>query len=120
MTTKKNLLAAATGAAMMTALVACSSSNNIEGEWIQPVPGMEQMTQGISLQAGGKASSINMASLQYESWKQEGSLLILTGKSIGNHQTIDFADTLSIERLTADSLVLKRGNLPLKYARKQP
>lgn len=121
MTTKKNLLATASVAVSMAALISCSSGGaNIEGEWIQLVPGMGHMTQGFSLQEGGKASSINMATLQYESWAQEGDVLILTGKSIGNHQTIDFSDTLSIESQTSDSLVLKKGALLLKYERKQP
>ena len=118
MTTKKNLLAIASVAVSMAALISCSSGGaNIEGEWIQPVPGMGHMTQGFSLQEGGKASSINMATLQYKTWKQEGQSLLLSGESIGNAQTIAFTDTLVIERLTQDSLILKKGSLSLKYSR---
>ena len=36
---------------------------------------------------------------------------------MGNRQTIPFSDTLAIERLTQDSLVLKKGTLVLRYAR---
>ena len=64
-------------------LTSCNDSD-IEGRWIQPVPGMDGMTQGFCIEKGGKASSINMATLQYETWEQDGNLLILTGKSIGN------------------------------------
>lgn len=54
---------------------------------------------------------------RYEHWVQKGHNLILSGKSIGNHQTLPFADTLTVEKLTADSLVLKKGKLTFKYAR---
>ena len=75
------------------AFTACEG-NCIEGEWVEPVPGMENHVQGINIKKGGKASSINMATLQYASWKKEGNKLILSGKSIGNHETISFSDTL--------------------------
>lgn len=101
-------------------MTACGSSeNSIEGTWTEPVPGMENMEQGFTLDKGGKASSINMATLQYEAWKLEGDRLILSGKSVGNHQTLEFSDTLAVERLTADTLVLKRGLLFLTYSRKK-
>lgn len=90
--------------------VSCNQTN-IEGSWVEPVPGIPGMQQGFTLEAGGKASSINMATLQYEKWQQKENLLILSGKSIGNHQTILFSDTLIIEKLTQDQLVLKQGEL---------
>ena len=100
-------------------LPACSEQVSIEGSWVEPVPGMPDMQQGFTLEANGKASSIEMATLQYESWKKEGNQLILSGKSIGNHLTIDFSDTLTIEKLTADSLILKRGEVVCTYTRAQ-
>lgn len=101
----------------MAALTACSHTAPIEGTWMQPVPGMADRMQGFTLEAGGTASSINMATLQYETWKQESNLLLLSGISKGNHQDIPFTDTLTIEKLTADSLILRQGTLPLKYAK---
>lgn len=68
----------------MALLPACNGAS-IEGAWVEPVPGMENMQQGFVLEPDGTASSINMATLQYESWKKEGDLLIFAGKSIGNH-----------------------------------
>ena len=53
------------------ALAACGKNANLAGEWIQPVPGMPQMTQGFTLKEDGSASSVNMATLKYESWKEE-------------------------------------------------
>lgn len=98
-------------------LTACGNDGNIVGKWVQPVPGLPALKQGFELEEDGNASSVNMATLRYETWQQQGSSLILTGKSIGNHQTISFSDTLVIEKLTSDSLVLKRGKLVLRYAR---
>lgn len=101
---------------LMTAVAftACSG-NDIEGKWIEPVPGMENQMQGVNLEKGGKASSINMATLQYEKWEKEDNMLILSGKSIGNHETSSFTDTLTIEKLTKNELILKKGSLTINY-----
>lgn len=100
------------------ALLACAcTQTDIVGEWTQPVPGMEDMTQGFALEQGGTASSINMATLQYEKWERQGDLLILSGKSIGNVQTLDFSDTMRIDLLTDTELTLTKGNLTLEYTR---
>lgn len=97
-------------------LTACSKTS-VEGTWVESVPGMADMQQGFVLEKGGKASSINMATLQYESWKQEGNLLILSGQSIGNHQTISFSDTLVVELVTPESLTVKQKESSRKYLR---
>lgn len=80
---------------------------------------MENMEQGITLEKDGKASSVNMATLQYKSWKQDGKKLLLQGTSIGNGVSIEFTDTMNIEKVTQDSLILKRGNFMLKYKRQK-
>lgn len=101
-------------------LTACGgNSMSLIGGWIEPIPGMEGQVQGIKIEEGGNASSINMATLVYESWKQNGDQLILTGKSIGNGQTIEFADTLEIITLTADSLILDNGKMEFHYAKQK-
>lgn len=102
------------GFMIVVTFTACDG-NGIEGKWVEPVPGMENQTQGINLEKGGKASSINMATLQYESWEKKDNMLILSGKSIGNHETISFSDTLIIEKLTENELTLKKGGLTINY-----
>ena len=110
---KKKMLAATL---LMGLLAACGgNSASIVGSWVEPVPGLE----GIKMEEGGVASSVNMATLVYESWKQEGTKLILTGKSIGNGQTIEFVDTMDIKRLTADSLVLDNQGMEIRYAKQK-
>ena len=101
----KHLLVVIAAAAAAAGLSSCTGK------------GMEGQVQGIRLDEGGKASSVNMATLQYESWSQEGSTLVLTGKSIGNALTIEFSDTLTVEKLTADSLVLSSPARTLRYSR---
>ena len=99
----------------LTIAIAACGGNGIEGEWVEPIPGMETQMQGVNLEKGGKASSINMATLQYEKWEKKGNMLILSGKSIGNHETISFTDTLTIEELTENKLTLKKGSLTINY-----
>ena len=116
---KNKTLSLACLAIGISLFTAYSSNTDIVGTWTQPIPGMEGSEQGFVLENEGKASSVNMATLQYETWQRNGSTLILCGKSIGNGQTISFADTLTIEKLTPDSLTLKKGDLMLSYAKKK-
>lgn len=92
-------------------LLAACHRPEIEGHWVQPIPGMENQVQGMFLQEGGKASSINMSTLVYENWRKEGDKLVLNGKSIGNGQTIDFSQEYEISKLTDTELVLKDGQM---------
>lgn len=90
---------------------------SILGDWVQPIPGMEDKQQGISLKENGVAASINMATLQYKSWEAKDSLLLLSGTSIGNHTSSDFTDSLVIRELTDSTLILQRGELTDSYQR---
>lgn len=113
----KTMVSTVSGMVAATMIAACSAPS-IEGQWVESIPGMENEVQGLNLEAGGVASSINMATLQYEKWEKKGDWLILSGKSIGNHMTIPFTDTLVIDRLTDNELVVTRGTLTMSY-RKQ-
>ena len=52
-------------------LTACGKNENIVGKWMQAVPGLPELKQGFVLEADGKASSVNMATLSYKAWQQE-------------------------------------------------
>ena len=112
--TRKSIFKSVCGFLTVMAFTSCNV-NGIEGKWVEPVPGMENQVQGINLEKGGKASSINMATLQFESWEKKDNKLILSGKSIGNNETICFSDTLIIEKLTTEELTLKKGDLIINY-----
>jgi uncharacterized lipoprotein NlpE involved in copper resistance len=100
--------------AMLMALAGCQEKKSdvqvsLEGRWMECRPDMPQLFQGVELKAGGQAASIGMSTLLYDKWKCEDGNLILSGKSLGNGQTIAFDDTLRIVRQTPDTLVLGRG-----------
>ena len=86
----------------ITTLVACNDVT-IEGSWVESVPGISNLKQGFTLEANGSASSINMATLKYEKWKKEGNLLLLSGISIGNHQSISYTNSRAIDSGQFDS-----------------
>ena len=86
--TTRSLLNATIGIVTAVMLTACQGTN-IEGRWVEPVPGMEHMLQGMALEAGGKASSVNMATLRYETWKKSGNTLILTGQDVYKRQVTE-------------------------------
>ena len=92
----------------------------IQGTWVQPIPGMTEQVQGFTLYSDGSAESVNMATLQYTQWSlPEPETLILYGLSIGNGQTIEFCDAVAIALLSYDSLVWHRGELDLTYYRQE-
>lgn len=101
-------------------LTACRSDrkNELIGEWIQPVPGMENQVQGLVLEKNGTARSVNMQTLQYEKWERKKDKLILTGLSIGNRQTIRFSDTLTIQKLSETELVLQKKEWVSAYKKR--
>lgn len=89
------------------------------GTWVENVPNMPNLKQGFVLEEDGTAGSVNMATLQYNSWQQNGNELILSGKSIGNHQTIDFTNRYKIQKLTEDTLVLQSGSRTYTYKKQK-
>lgn len=92
----------------VTALLSCNSSpQSLVGSWIDVMPETAQFKQGFTLNNDGSAKSINMATLVYDSWQIYDNTLILNGQSLGNGQNITFSDTLSISKITQDSLILK-------------
>lgn len=97
-------------------LSACGDTE-IPGTWLQPIPGMEDKTQGFTLNDDGTAQSVNMETLQYTTWRRDGDILTLTGRSIGNGQTIEFTEMYNIEQLTSDTLVLRNGDVTFTYSR---
>ena len=117
----KTILLAAT--VLIIAMTACNEKKSkvtIIGSWIMPIDGQPGKMQGIRLDEDGEASSINMATLVYKYWEQQGDELYLTVKSIGNGVEIEGIDTLKIEKLTTDSLVLNSNyGYTLRYAKEK-
>lgn len=101
---------------VLALVAACSQPKaDLVGSWVQPIPGQEESVQGIQIDEGGAASSINMATLVYTGWVMDGKTLTLTGESIGNGQTIAFEETYEIKSLTPDKLVLAQDGVEFEY-----
>lgn len=95
------------------------AETDLMGDWYEVMPVNSQIIQGIRLEEGGKASSIGMKTLQYDKWNLlPEDRLVLSGRSVGNGQTIQFEDTMDIVKHTVDTLVLgKHGTYQRVYCR---
>ena len=103
-------------AVMAVIFAACGGGTKapvtVVGSWVMPIEGQPG--------DNGEASSINMHTLVYKEWDQQGDNLYLTVKSIGNGIEIEGVDTLKIDKLTADSLVLSSNyGYTLEYVRQK-
>ena len=101
-------------------ITACNQQpqNPILGNWLEVMPVNRHIIQGITFNDNGSAQSIGMQTLQYESWKLENDKLTLSGKSIGNGQTIDFSETYDIIEISPETLKLgKFGMYQIEYKR---
>lgn len=77
------------------------------GTWVQTIEGMEPAEQGFSLLDSAMATSVNMETLKYTHWKQQGDTLMLSGLSIGNGVSFTFTDTCRFQLTHTDTLVLQ-------------
>lgn len=89
----------------------------IYGKWIEAIQPPTGITKGFILYDNGRAASINTVPLMYHAWRRSGNNLILIGKSIGSDYTIDFTETMRIQELRGDNLVLARDGETLIYMR---
>lgn len=108
-------------------MVACTSREKsleketpcpVLGSWVKPIEGISGF-DGIELKEGGLASSINSSTLLYETWSQKDDEIVLSGKSVGNGQTIAFSERYKVHKCDADSLVLVGENIVLRFARQK-
>lgn len=92
----------------------------IQGTWVEPNPIDSTQVQGVTLEQDGSAVSVGMETLLFKSWAMDGDSLFLTFESVGNGQTFEGTDTLKVDKLNADSLVLsKNGNTVWKFGRRK-
>lgn len=93
----------------------------IQGAWVEPNPIDSTAVQGVKLNQDGTASSIGMATLLFKGWNlTDANTLVLTGESLGNGRTIPVEDTLRVDKLNADSLVLSEaGRVTWRLARQK-
>lgn len=112
-------------AVMLAAGCSCSKSvgEKLIGNWVESVNmGDTSIYQGFTLKGDSACASINMATLQYVKWSLENQdqTIIMHGRSLGNGGTFDFIDTLTIQTLSKDSLIVSRGGQTIRYFRVEP
>jgi hypothetical protein len=117
MTMKKGLLITALG--LLIGLSACNNKASILGTWVDPAEENSVFGEtGFTLVKDGTVLPINMGYREYHSWQQNGDQLILQGNYTGTNPR-PFADTLWIDEVTEEHLVLKDfGNYSVTYQRK--
>ncbi len=96
---------------LLSATACTLHCSDITGQWVMPIPGMENSVQGIDLRPRGVAQSINMATLKYDTWYQEScDKISIHGISIGNGQTIEFTETYLVSMPNKNTLNLTQDN----------
>lgn len=100
--------------ALSFSMISCTSP--LVGTWVQPQTSYTQ-EQGFVLYKDGTAADINVDFVKYESWEKKGDLLILNGKNIGSVKR-DFSDTMKIEKVTKNELILSQSGYSVTFKRK--
>lgn len=100
--------------ALSFSMISCTSP--LVGTWVQPQTSYTQ-EQGFVLYKDGTADDINVDFVKYESWEKKGDLLILRGKNIGSVKR-DFSDTMKIEKVTDNELILSQSGYSVTFRRK--
>jgi hypothetical protein len=83
------------------------NSYTLLGRWVSG-----EYNMGFELKSGGKAASINMATLDYNWWKLEGDKLILnsTSKGVSNPVTVD--EVFIIRNIAPDKIIVSPSQNP--------
>lgn len=88
------------------------------GQWVEHTPDYHQ---GVELRAGGTAYGIGMSTVSVKQWElPDSDHLWMMGVILGSGENTVFEDTLEIEKLTADSLVLREGDYMMRLLRWTP
>ncbi len=80
--------------------------SDLVGRWVEPDPVNEGMAQGVELQEGGTAISINSRATNYVSWRLYNGKLLLVNSYEGYVDDNEKEDTFYITRLTTDSMIV--------------
>lgn len=97
----------------------CGNKAQLTGTWIEPAAENSVFGEtGFTLEKGGTVTPINTGYVEYTNWEKVGDQLILSGNYNGTNPHA-FADTMWIDQLTEEQLVLKDlGNYSVTYQRK--
>ena len=96
-------------------MISCTSP--LVGTWVQPQTSFTQ-EQGFVLEKNGNASDINIDFVSFKSWEKNGDMLIIKGENTGSVKG-EFSDTLIIEKVTDDELILSQSGYSVTYKKKK-
>jgi hypothetical protein len=88
------------------------------GNWVEPNPLDGSDVQGVQLKEGGIASSINISTQTYKTWRIFNGQLVLTSVSEGAGDEDEDVDTFNIKSLGSDSLCIANSNETHQFSRK--
>ncbi len=88
------------------------------GKWVQPNPLDGSDIQGIEIKEGGIASSINLSTKEYQSWKMFNGRLVITSQDNDYGDESETVDTFDIVTLGPDSLRMNKGGDSFEYTRR--
>ncbi|EPF72640.1 lipocalin family protein [Acinetobacter rudis] len=93
--------------------------SKLYGNWVEKNPINDTEFQGFRLNQDLSASSINMETLQYQSWSYQDNTLSLVARSIGNK--VSGVDTLTYKVISVDetTLVLDNNGQQLVFKKQQ-
>lgn len=100
--------------ALFVSMISCT--NPLVGTWVQPQTSFTQ-EQGFVLEKDGTASDVNVDYVTFKSWEKKGDMLIIKGENTGSVKGA-FSDTLTIEKVTDDELVLSQSGYTVTYKKK--
>jgi hypothetical protein len=110
----KRLILMALGCFLGLFLTSCGDP--IVGTWMESTTEFADST-GFTLQKDGSVVPINMGYYEYKTWKKDGDKLILSGQFTGTNPH-DFCDSMNIQKLTKEELVLEQGGYSLNFQKK--
>ncbi len=92
-------------------------STLLPGKWVQPVEGVDTLLLGFQIRKGGKASSIMLESLKYQSWTLKKDTLLLHGLAgyAGSDTTYLQTDSFLIRELSDTALRVHPVNAALDH-----
>ena len=115
---KKTLMIAAMSLVLGFGFTSCKNVP-LTGTWVEPAIENSVLGEtGFTLLEDGTVTPINTGYVEYTNWEHVGDQLILRGNYTGTNPH-PFADTMWIDELTEEHLVLKDlGNYTVTYQRK--
>ena len=103
--------------ALLSFAVGCTKSPSVVGTWVQPATGFSPEI-GFVLAKDGSAQGINMGYVEYKSWEKIGDIIVFKGERTGSMPGV-FSDTLTIEKVTDDELILSQSGYTVTYKKKK-